>query len=336
MNKTIFITGSSGFLATNMVEFLSKKHFVVGIDKIKQKKNLLLQRKNTQYYCVDINNRKIIFRLLKKYKPNYIVNFAAESHVDKSIDAPQIFIRNNINSLFSLLMTVKKYIKISNHNIKFIQISTYEVYGDVTERKKSKESDTLLPSSPYSSSKASADLIIGSFVKTYNFPAVILRLCNNYGFYQNPEKLIPRIILKIISNKNIPIYGNGTNKREWMFVEDSCKNIYKAMINCKIGNIYNIGSKIIRTNYQIATTILKIFKTKFDNRNIKSKIIFVSDRPGHDKRYALNSEKIIKVLNLNNTNLIKGLTKTVDWYIKNKKWIRSLDRKYEKRIGLSK
>ena len=161
-------------------------------------------------------------------------------------------------------------------------------------------------------------------------------MCNNYGYYQNPEKFIPRVILKIINNKNIPIYGNGTNKREWMFAEDSCKNIYQAIIKSKVGNIYNIGTKVIKTNYQIANMILRIFKDKFEKKGIKSKIIFVKDRPGHDKRYALNSKKISNLIKLKTTNLVEGLTKTVEWYVKNKNWIKSLDGKFEKRIGLYK
>ena len=208
------------------------------------------------------------------------------------------------------------------------------MYGDIIGKKPSVEDDILLPSSPYSASKASADLIINSFIKTYNFPAIILRLCNNYGFYQNPEKLIPRIILKILDNKDIPIYGDGKNQREWIFAKDACKNIYSAILKCRNGQTYNIGTNKNKTNLEITYLILKIFKEKFRFIKSNSKIKFVKDRPGHDMKYLLNSNKIKKIFKLHDSNLEKNLTKTCKWYIENQEWIRKLNNNYEKRIGL--
>ncbi len=334
MTKTFLITGGSGFIGTNMVEYISNKGHVIVIDKSKPINFKFKKSKKIKFFLFDIKNEKRISQILNKYHPNFLINFAAESHVDKSIDYPKKFIESNVNGVFSLLNSIKKYNKKNRKKVKFIQISTDEVYGDTIGKKPSVEDDILLPSSPYSASKASADLIINSFIKTYNFPAIILRLCNNYGFYQNPEKLIPRIILKILSNKDIPIYGDGKNQREWIFAKDVCKNIYSAILKCKNGQIYNIGTNKNKTNLEIAYLILKIFKEKFRFIKSNSRIKFVKDRPGHDMKYLINSSKIKKIFKLHDSNLEKNLTKTCKWYIENREWLRKLNNNYEKRIGL--
>ncbi len=336
MNKTFFITGGSGFIGMNMVNFLNKKGKIIVVDKVNPISSHTMRLKNVRFYKVDINDEKKIFNLLKKYNPNYLINFAAETHVDRSIDNPKIFIKNNINGLLSLLINVKKYNRLKKIKIKFVQISTDEVYGDVKSGKFSSEKDNLIPSSPYSATKASADLIINSFIRTYKLHAIILRLCNNYGPYQNPEKLIPRIILKIINNKNIPIYGKGNNKREWIFVNDTCKLIYKSLSKCKIGEIYNIGSKNIKSNNQLVKILLKIFKDDLKFKKNKSKIEYVKDRPGHDYRYSLNTNKIEKLIKFKKINLEEGLLKTCGWYLNNNKWLKKLNNKYEKRVGIIK
>tara|TARA_B100000900_G_scaffold380203_1_gene365712 strand:- start:869 stop:1879 length:1011 start_codon:yes stop_codon:yes gene_type:complete len=335
MSKTFLITGGSGFIGTNMAEYISNKGHVIVIDKSKPIDFKFIKSKKIKFFLFDIRNGKRISQILNKYHPNVLINFAAESHVDKSIDYPKKFIESNINGVFSLLNSIKKYNKKNGKKIKFIQISTDEVYGDTIGKKPSVEDDALLTSSPYSASKASADLIINSFIKTYNFPAIILRLCNNYGFYQNPEKLIPRIILKILNNKDIPIYGDGNHQREWIYVQDACKNIYNAIFKCKNGQTYNIGTNKTKTNLEIALLILKIFKKKFSFIKSNSKIKFVKDRPGHDIKYLLNSNKIKKIFKLQDSNLEKNLTKTCEWYIKNPAWIKKLNNQYEKRIGLN-
>ncbi len=335
MSKTFLITGASGFIGTNMINYISHKGNIIMVDKKKPIKRNFKKSKKIKFILNDIKNKNKISQIINKYNPNFLINFAAESHVDRSIDNPKKFIESNINGVFSLLNTIRKYNKKKNKKIKFIQISTDEVYGDISGKKPSKENDILSPSSPYSASKASADILINSFIKTYNFPAIILRLCNNYGFYQNPEKLIPRIILKIINNKDIPIYGDGQNQREWIFAGDTCKNIYTAIFKCKDGQTYNIGSNVTKTNLEIANLILKIFKEKFRLINCNSKIKFVKDRPGHDIKYLLNSNKIKKLFKLQETNLEKNLIKTCKWYIKNQDWLKKLNNNYEKRIGLN-
>ena len=335
MKPIFLITGSSGFIATNIIKLLLKKGRLILIDKNRSKNIKLSNNKKILFFKSNINNKKLVSKLLKKFKPDYIINFAAETHVDKSIDSPNKFIKSNINGVFTLLTLIRNYLKLSNKKIKFIQISTDEVYGDVPKNIKSKETDPLITSSPYSASKASADLLIRSFMRTYKFPAMIIRLCNNYGPYQNPEKLIPRIILNIINRKKIPIYGNGTNKREWMYVEDACYNIFRCIMKGKIGEIYNIGSSIIKTNYQVTLAVLNIFEKKFNLKKSKSEIIFVKDRPGHDKRYALNSKKINKIFKLKNDNFYKSLIKTCKWYVDNKLWLNKINQNYTKRIGLN-
>lgn len=334
MSKTFLITGGSGFIGSNMAEYISNKGHVIIIDKSKPINFKFKKSKKKKFFLFDIRNEKRISQILNKYHPNFLINFAAETHVDKSIDYPKKFIDSNINGVFSLLNSIKKYNKKNRKKVKFIQISTDEVYGDIIGKKPSVEDDILLPSSPYSASKASADLIINSFIKTYNFPAIILRLCNNYGFYQNPEKLIPRIILKILNNKDIPIYGDGKNQREWIFAKDACKNIYSAIFKCRNGQTYNIGTNKNKTNLQITYLILKIFKEKFKFIKSSSRIKFVKDRPGHDMKYLLNSSKIKKIFKLQDSNLEKNLTKTCKWYIENQEWVRRLNNNYEKRLGL--
>ena len=334
MKRTFLITGGSGFIGTNMIDYISKKGHVIVIDKSKPINLKFKKSKKIKFFMFDIRNAKKIAQILNKYHPNYLINFAAETHVDKSIDNPRKFIESNVNGVFSILNSIKKYNKKNRKKVKFIQISTDEVYGDIINKKPSVEDDILSPSSPYSASKASADLIINSFIKTYNFPAIILRLCNNYGFYQNPEKLIPRIILKILNNKDIPIYGDGNHQREWIYVQDACKNIYDAIFKCKNGQTYNIGTNKIKTNLEITYLILKIFKEKFGFIKSNSKIKFVKDRPGHDMKYLLNSSKIKKIFKLQNSSLEKNLTITCKWYIENQEWLGTLNNNYEKRIGL--
>jgi dTDP-glucose 4,6-dehydratase len=334
MRKKFLITGGSGFIGTNMINFLSTKNQIVSIDVAEPTNYNIKKLRNFKFFALNICENEKVYEIIRKFKPNFLINFAAESHVDKSIDSPKKFIDSNVNGVLSLLTAVKKYNKVNQKKIKFIQISTDEVYGDIEGKKSSNEIDILSPSSPYSASKASADLIINSFIKTYNFPAIILRLCNNYGFYQNPEKLIPRIILKILNNRDIPIYGDGRNQREWIFVKDACKNIYSAIFKCRNGQTYNIGTNKNKTNLEITYLILKIFKEKFKFIKSNSRIKFVKDRPGHDMKYLLNSSKIKKILKLQDSNLEKNLTKTCKWYIENREWIRRLNNNYEKRIGL--
>ena len=235
--KKVIVTGGLGFIGSNLIKILNKKKFfIINIDKISyasNKNNIPNNIKNYKFYKENINNKDFIVKILKKYKPSLIFNLAAETHVDKSIDGPKRFVNSNILGVFNLLEAIRIYKK----KIKLINVSTDEVYGDINKLS-SKENDAYNPSSPYSASKASGDLLIKSYIRTYNVPAIITNCCNNYGPNQYPEKLIPTIIYKIINNQKIPIYGNGKNIREWIHVNDHCEALIKIALKGKIGEYW--------------------------------------------------------------------------------------------------
>jgi len=301
--------------------------------------NLRDIKKNSNYifYKSDINNKHQIIKILSQFKPDGIFNLAAETHVDRSIDSPKNFINANILGVYNLLETIRAYLKTSNKRIKLVHVSTDEVYGDIKHGKKSSEKFAYNPSSPYSASKASADHLIKAFVRTYKLPAIISNSCNNYGPNQFPEKLIPKLIYNIISNKPLPIYGKGKNSREWIHVDDHCEALLKIFNKGKIGENYNIGSNQNINNINIAKKLIKILKNKTLKIGSNVKIKFVKDRPGHDFRYALDCKKIKKELKWKSKiSLNKGLTNTFDWYLNNKDFFKSVSKKlYDKRLGLS-
>ena len=291
--KKIIVTGGLGFIGSNLINILKKKYFVINIDKVTYAsnfKNIDPNTENYKFYRQDINNKIFIKQILKKYNPSIIFNLAAETHVDRSIDGPKQFIESNILGVFNLLESIRNY----NRKIKLIHISTDEVYGDIKKNHKSKEDDRYNPSSPYSASKASADLLIKSYIRTYKIPAIITNCCNNFGPNQYPEKLIPTIIYNILNKKSIPIYGKGQNQREWIYVKDHCNALIKIAEKGSIGENYNIGSGTVLNNIQVAEKIISAFKRIVHKINIESKIYLVKDRPGHDLRYCLNSSKIKK------------------------------------------
>ena len=244
--NNIIVTGGMGFIGSNLIELLIKKNYsVINIDKLSYSSNFYNIRKfkkNKKYKFIrsDINNKKI-HKIFNKYKPRCIFNLAAETHVDRSIDSPYPFIYSNILGVFNILEIFKDYSK-KNKNVKLIHISTDEVFGDI-KKGKANEQARYKPSSPYAASKASSDLLISSYIKTYGIPAIITNCSNNYGPQQHPEKLIPKLIFNIINNLNLPIYGNGNNFREWIFVEDHCEALFKIFKKGELGHIYNIGSK---------------------------------------------------------------------------------------------
>ena len=333
--KTIIITGGLGFIGSNLINILSKKkYFIINIDKITYASNLNNisdNIKNYKFYKQDINNQNFIKKILEKYNPSLIFNVAAETHVDRSIDSPRQFIDSNVYGVFNLLETIKKYKK----KIKFIHVSTDEVYGDIKKNKKSIESDSYNPSSPYAASKASGDLLIKSYVRTYKIPAIITNCCNNYGPNQYPEKLIPTIIYKIINQKPVPIYGNGKNIREWIHVEDHCNALIKISEKGRLGENYNIGSGFELNNIDIVKKIIYSFEKIDVNLINKAKFIFVKDRPGHDLRYSLNSSKIKKQLKWKcKYNFDEGIKKTIIWYVEkfNKNFFKN--KEFQNRIGL--
>ena len=340
--KKFVVTGGSGFIGSNLVKFLlKKKYFIINIDKLSYSANpynlkKINKVKNYKFFKQDINNQKKIYNILNKYKPDGIFNLAAETHVDRSIDNPKNFINSNILGVFNLLESTKKYIKKNKRKIKFVHVSTDEVYGDIKKGERSSERSPYNPSSPYAASKASADHLIKSYVRTYNLPVVLSNCCNNYGPNQFPEKLIPKLIYNIINNKPLPIYGKGKNSREWIHVNDHCEALLKIFEKGKIGESYNVGTNQNIINVDIAKKLLKIAKSKHYTIGKKVKIKFVKDRPGHDFRYALKNNKILIKLNWKAKIAMQiGLSKTFDWYIKNESFFKSVSKKlYINRLGL--
>ena len=313
--KKIIVTGGLGFIGSNLINILKNKYFIINIDKVtyaSNYKNIDPDIKNYKFYKEDINNRVFVKNILTKYDPSIIYNLAAETHVDRSIDSPGEFIKSNILGVFNLLESIRSYKK----KIKLIHISTDEVYGDIKKNYKSKELDAYNPSSPYSASKASGDFLIRSYIRTYKVPAIITNCCNNFGPNQYPEKLIPTIIYNILNKKPIPIYGNGKNIREWIYVKDHCEALIKVSKKGIIGENYNIGSGTVLNNIQIAEKIISIFKMITYKKNIISKVSLVKDRPGHDLRYCLDSSKIRNSLKWEcKSNLDQKIKETIIWYI---------------------
>ena len=336
MNKVI-VTGGNGFIGSNLIKFLIKKKFyVINIDKntYSNKSYVLKDVKKHKYvfYKLDINNRKRILNIIKKYEPVAIFNLAAETHVDRSIDSPKEFISSNILGVFNLLEVIRNYKK----KIKLIHVSTDEVYGDLTGSFRSSENSSYNPSSPYSASKASADHLIKSYVRTYGIDESISNCCNNYGPGQFPEKLIPTLIYNILNNKPLPIYGKGINSREWIFVNDHCSGLFNVLKKGISGESYNIGTGKNITNLNLTKLLLNIVKNKKIKIGNKVKIKFVKDRPGHDLRYALNSNKIKKKLKWRPAKSCKeGLSETLIWYYNNKSFFKNFSKKlFFKRLGL--
>ncbi len=337
--KKVIVTGGLGFIGSNLVNILlKKKYFVINIDKVTYSSNFynvrnISKNKNYRFIRLDINNHKKIFNVLKKYKPNAIFNLAAETHVDRSIDGPEKFIKSNIVGVFNLLQAFRKFVE-KNKKSRLIHISTDEVYGDILIGR-SKENDAYKPSSPYAASKASSDHLVYSYIRTFNIPAIITNCSNNYGPRQHPEKLIPKLIYNVLKNKSLPLYGKGLNSREWIYVDDHCEALIKIFERGKIGNFYNIGSNLNLKNINISKLLIKIAKSKLNiGKNVKIK--FVKDRPGHDIRYALNSNKLIKNLKWKpKTNILMGLNKTFDWYLKNPGYYSGLKKRdITKRLGI--
>ncbi len=327
--KKIVVTGGLGFIGSNLIELLLKKNFyVINVDKGTYSSNFyntndFKKSKKYKFIKLDIANKKLR-KVFIKYKPSGVFNLAAETHVDRSIDNPGSFIQSNIVGVYNLLESFKNFLK--NNNSKLIHISTDEVYGDVLKGRTS-ETYPYQPSSPYAASKAASDHLVSSYIKTYKLPAIITNCSNNYGPKQHPEKLIPKLIYNIMNNRPLPIYGKGTNSREWIYVKDHCEALIKVFLKGKIGEFYNIGSNKNLNNLQVTKEILKNSK-KIIKLGKKVKICFVKDRPGHDIRYALNSNKIKKELKwYPRTNFSKGIQLTLNWYFKNKPYYKSLSKR---------
>lgn len=335
MDKVI-VTGGLGFIGSNLIELLLKKYYVINLDKVTYSSNFyntkeFVKKKNYKFIKYDINNKKII-KIFNKYKPVGIFNLAAETHVDRSIDSPKSFIESNILGVYNILEAFRVFSK-KIPKTKLIHISTDEVYGDILFGR-SNENYPYKPSSPYAASKASSDHLVSSYVRTYNIPAIVTNCSNNYGPKQHPEKLIPKLIYNILQNKPLPIYGKGTNSREWIYVKDHCEALIKIFKKGKKGNFYNIGSNKNQTNLEICKKLIQLAnKNKIMGKNTRIK--FVKDRPGHDIRYALNSSKLKNELRWSpRISLSDGLKKTFEWYRENNNYYKSIPlNDIRKRLG---
>ncbi|MCJ7577528.1 MAG: dTDP-glucose 4,6-dehydratase [candidate division Zixibacteria bacterium] len=313
----ILVTGGAGFIGSNFIKYILSHypHYeIVNLDKLTYAGNLdnlsdIEDNQNYQFIKGDICDQKLVERIVED-KIDVIVNFAAETHVDRSIYDPKIFVETNVLGTQILLESALKF----KTDI-FIQISTDEVYGSLGKVGAFTESSPLLPNSPYSASKASADLLVRSYFKTFGLSAIITRCTNNYGPYQFPEKLIPLFITNALFSQELPIYGDGLYIRDWLYVEDHCKALDSVLHKGKIGEIYNISGSYEKTNLEITDLILKKLNQP------KSLIKHVKDRPAHDRRYALDSSKIRNELGWKpDASFEEGIAKTVDWYIANQKW----------------
>ncbi len=321
----VLVTGGAGFIGSNFLHYMVNKYEdydFVCLDALTYAGNYnnlkpILDKKNFKFVKGDITNRSFVYELFSKENFDWVINFAAESHVDNSIKNPSIFLDTNIIGTGILMDASRKYDVKRYH-----QISTDEVYGDLPLDKpelKFTENSSIHASSPYSASKASADLLVGAYIRTYKFPATISRCSNNYGPYQFPEKLIPLVISKALKDESIPVYGTGENVRDWIHVHDHNVGVDLIMHKGKIGETYNLGGHSERKNIDVVKTILKALNKP------ESLITFVSDRPGHDLRYAIDSTKVENELGWNRThNFEDGIKETIDWYVQNEDWIENI------------
>ena len=328
----VIITGGLGFIGSNFIlKLLSLKNFMVlNIDNLSYSSNIDVNKLFKKYPNYIHKKNSIgdpaLRSVIKKFCPDYIINFAAESHVDKSIDGPLFFFQNNVNDLVSFIENIRK----SNTSVKkFIHISTDEVYGDLKITDKSFTEDSpLSPNSPYASSKACGDNIIRSWHKTYGMPMIITHCTNNYGPNQFPEKLIPLVINKALRKERIPIYGAGKNIRDWIHVSDHNNAVIKVMRKGIVGNIYNISAKCELSNIDIVKKICNILTYYHKDFNYFDLIEYVNDRPSHDFRYSLENKKIVKELGWKPLiKFEKGIKDTVKWYVDNQKWVEKIIRK---------
>lgn len=334
----ILITGGAGFIGSAVVRMaIARGYTVLNIDKLTYAANLenlqeVSGHKNYSFLQSDICDSKSLTIAFETFKPNAVLHLAAESHVDRSIDGPDAFIQTNIIGTYTLLTAARQYFEnlpeAAKKKFRFHHVSTDEVYGDLSlEDKPFEESTPYNPSSPYSASKAASDHLVRAWGRTFGLPTLITNCSNNYGPFQFPEKLIPVVILKALHDAPIPIYGTGENIRDWLYVDDHVDALLTVLENGKPGSTYNIGGNNERANLEIVQTICELMDAKFPNRNesYKELIKFVPDRPGHDRRYAINASKIKSELGWSpSISWNDGFEKTVNWYLNNEAWWRPL------------
>lgn len=344
MATSVLVTGGAGFIGHNFINYLLTKHrhqVIISLDKAPDERRKLMasyRPKNKTSSVVDVDgdiaNRELVMSLLMQFQVSTVYHFAAESHVDRSIDGPLTFMENNCMGTFSLLQCVHKYVEQKPPaGFAFINVSTDEVYGSTTERKVKlfTEDDVLSPSNPYSASKAAAEMACIAFYKTYKFPVIITRCCNNYGPFQMPEKLVPLMISNAAQDKPLPVYGSGKQEREWLHVNDHAKALVRLAKHGKDGQIYNIGSRVSFRNVDLVKRIKKLVGSK-------SQIKHVQDRPGHDLRYAISPAKLEVMGWEPEISAEEGLQKTVDWYLANGTWVAQIEALQEftrERVGLN-
>ena len=342
--KHVLVTGGCGFIGSNFIKYLidEKEVHPVILDKLTYAGNLrnleLVDKKKYTFVQGDICDEKIANDLFSKYKFNGLFHFAAESHVDRSIDGPGEFMHTNIIGTFNLLQVSLEYFKNIEKNFKFIHISTDEVYGDLEEGDYFRESTPYNPSSPYSASKASSDHLVNAWGRTYGLPVIITNCSNNYGAFQFPEKLIPLMIINCLEWKPLPVYGDGKNVRDWLYVKDHCSAIVEVFNNGELGESYNIGGNNEIRNIDIVNTICEIMDDlkPTTKGSYKDLIKFVKDRPGHDFRYAIDAAKIKNQLGWTpEESFNSGIKKTIKWYLNNENWWREIQNiKYnQERLG---
>jgi len=353
MSKTILVTGGAGFIGSAVVRHIieSTQDNVVNVDKLTYAGNLesLESVENHPRYVfeqVDICDAKALSRVFEQHQPDAVMHLAAESHVDRSIDGPAAFIETNIVGTYTLLEAARAYWNSLNDEKKaafrFHHISTDEVYGDLEGTDDLfTETTPYAPSSPYSASKASSDHLVRAWLRTYGLPTIVTNCSNNYGPFHFPEKLIPLMILNAFDGKPLPVYGNGQQIRDWLFVEDHARALYKVVTEGEVGETYNIGGHNEKANIDVVRTICRLLEELVPNKpegvaKYEDLITYVKDRPGHDVRYAIDAAKIGQELGWKPQETFEsGIRKTVEWYLNNKKWwSRVLDGSYNReRLG---
>ena len=335
--KTYLVTGGAGFIGSNFVIYMLSKYDdvnIINVDKLTYAgnlENLKSVENNPRYtfYQADICDRDAITEIFKKHEIDYVVNFAAESHVDRSIANPEIFVETNVLGTVNMLQCAKVAWQTGDdtykEGVKYLQVSTDEVYGSLGETGYFMETTPLDPHSPYSASKTSADLFVKAFSDTYKFPVNITRCSNNYGPYQFPEKLIPLIMNNTLNHKELPVYGDGMQIRDWLYVEDHCKAIDMVIRDGVLGEVYNVGGHNERTNIFIVKSIISYIKENVDETVGEHMIRHVTDRKGHDRRYGIDPQKIKDALGwYPETPFEIGIKKTLKWYLDNKQWVENV------------